>query len=296
MRIDRFLSPGETRIGSSFDRFGGGKGANQAMSAARLGARTSMVGRIGNDPFGDEQLANLGAANIDTSGIIRDPFAPTGTAAIMIDQTGQNQIVVIPGANYQCSVDDIEQAREHIAAADMLLLQLEIPIESTLRAIHVAAEVGTPVLLNLAPAASIDPAVLPHVSVLSLNETEVEEFTGLVASDQASASAAARRLHDAGVASVVITLGKSGALVFDRTLNDPVLVPSFSVQAVDTVGAGDTFNGALAVRLAEGAGLVDATRYANAAAAIAVTRHGAQPAMPFRDEVERFLAERGAGE
>lgn len=276
-------------MGSSFERFCGGKGANQATAAARLGATTAIVGRIGNDPFGDEQLAQLKSANIDTSGIIRDTTAPTGTAAIMVDQTGQNQIVVVPGANHECTVVDIENARRNIAEADMVLLQMEIPIESTTRAIEVAAEVGTPVFLNLAPAVSMDPKTLTHVSVLSLNETEAEALTGLPVHDQASAGVAIRRLHSVGIPSLVITMGERGALVLDRTLVEPVMVPTFAVQAVDTVGAGDTFNGALAVRLAEGASLVEAARYANAAAAISVTRHGAQPSMPFRDEVDRFL-------
>lgn len=293
VRVNRFPREGETLIGDSFQQFLGGKGANQAVSAARLGAQVSMVGRLGVDGFGDAQIAGLEADGIDTSGILRDPEAPSGIASITVDSTGKNRIIIVPGANMRCGVEDVDAARDRIAEADILLLQLEIPVESVARAIQIAAEVGTPVILNPAPAQAVDPALLANVDYLTPNEVEAEQLTGISVKSPVDAGRAAAQLLSYGVGGVVITLGERGAVVVEKGGAAPVLVPAFSVDAVDTVAAGDAFNGALAVCLAQGAPLVEAARYAAAVAAIAVTRPGAQASLPYRSEVEAFLRERG---
>lgn len=293
VRVNRFPREGETLIGDSFQQFLGGKGANQAVSAARLGAQVSMVGRLGVDGFGDAQIAGLEADGIDTSGILRDPEAPSGIASITVDSTGKNRIIIVPGANMRCGVEDVDAARDRIAEADILLLQLEIPVESVARAIQIAAEVGTPVILNPAPAQAVDPALLANVDYLTPNEVEAEQLTGISVKSPVDAGRAAAQLLSYGVGGVVITLGERGAVVVEKGGAAPVLMPAFSVDAVDTVAAGDAFNGALAVCLAQGAPLVEAARYAAAVAAIAVTRPGAQASLPYRSEVEAFLRERG---
>lgn len=289
-RVNRYPDEGETLIGNSFQRFPGGKGANQAMAASRLGAQVSMVGRLGQDLFGDEQIASFQAAGIDTSGVGRDAQVPSGVATVTIDRDGRNRIIIVPGANMRCSVDDVEAVRDRIAQADILMLQLEIPMESVTRAIEIAAEVGTPVVLNPAPAQAVDPAVLSKVTVLTPNEVEAEQLTGMPVKTPEDAAQAARKLLGFGVQAVVITLGDRGALVMEAGAAEPTVVPAYRVEAIDTVAAGDAFNGALAVRLAEGASLADAARYATAVSAIAVTREGAQPSMPYRNEVNEFLA------
>lgn len=261
-RVDRYPEEGETLIGHSFQRFPGGKGANQAMAAARLGARVAMVGRLGVDEFGDEQVAGFEAAGIDTSGILRDSEAPSGVATVTIDRTGKNRIVIVPGANMRCSVDDVDAVRDRIAEADVLMLQLEIPLETVARAVDVAAEVGTPVILNPAPARPVDQAVLAKVTYLTPNEVEAEQLTGIPVKSAEQAQQAARKLLSYGVRGVVITLGERGALVLEQDGARPESIPAYPVEAVDTVAAGDAFNGALAVRLAEGASLVEAARYA----------------------------------
>lgn len=293
VRVNRFPREGETLVGDSFQQFLGGKGANQAVSAARLGAQVSMVGRLGVDGFGDAQIAGLEADGIDTSGILRDPEAPSGIASITVDSTGKNRIIIVPGANMRCGVEDVDAARDRIAEADILLLQLEIPVESVARAIQIAAEVGTPVILNPAPAQAVDPALLANVDYLTPNEVEAEQLTGISVKSPVDAGRAAAQLLSYGVGGVVITLGERGAVVVEKGGAAPVLMPAFSVDAVDTVAAGDAFNGALAVCLAQGAPLVEAARYAAAVAAIAVTRPGAQASLPYRSEVEAFLRERG---
>lgn len=293
VRVNRFPREGETLVGDSFQQFLGGKGANQAVSVARLGAQVAMVGRLGVDGFGDAQIAGLEADGIDTSGILRDPEAPSGIASITVDSTGKNRIIIVPGANMRCGVEDVDAARDRIAEADILLLQLEIPVESVARAIQIAAEVGTPVILNPAPAQAVDRAILAKVDYLTPNEVEAEQLTGISVKSPVDAGRAAAQLISYGVGGVVITLGERGAVVVEKGGAAPVLVPAFSVDAVDTVAAGDAFNGALAVCLAQGAPLVEAARYAAAVAAIAVTRPGAQASLPYRSEVEAFLRERG---
>lgn len=295
--VDRAPGEGETLIGSSFGRYPGGKGANQAVAAARLGADVAMVGCLGEDLFGEDQLRSLGEAGIDTSSIRQDPGAPSGVATIMLDSAGQNRIVIVPGANMRLTKADVDAARERIAAADFLMLQLEIPMEVNEYAVQVAAEVGTPVILNPAPAQPVSMDVLRHVAVLTPNEVESEQLTGISVKDFAGAEEAARKLLSGGVGAVAITLGERGSLVMERQgdgAKAAVRVPPYAVKPVDTVAAGDAFNGALAVRLAEGASLEEAARYASAVAAIAVTRQGAQPSMPRREEVDQFIAERSS--
>lgn len=288
-RVDHYPAEGETLIGQSFNRFPGGKGANQAVGASRLGAKVSMVGRLGQDLFGDEQIQSLQGAGIDTSGIARDPEVPSGAATVTIDKDGRNRIIIVPGSNMRITVDDIEKVRDRIAAADILMLQLEIPLECVERAIAIASEVGTPVILNPAPAQEVAPEVLSRVSVLTPNEVEAEQLTDIKVDTTEDATAAARKLLSYGVQAVVITLGERGSLVMSAEDEEPTFIPAYKVKAVDTVAAGDAFNGALAVRLSEGASIVEAARYATAVSAIAVTRPGAQPSMPYRHEVDEFI-------
>ena len=293
VRAERAPEEGETVIGTSFARHPGGKGANQAVAAARLGAAVTMVGRVGDDPLAADLLASLEGAGADTSCVRRDSDAPTGVALIVVDARGRNRIVMVPGANHRLAPGDIDAVRDRVAAAHVLLIQLEIPLETVCHAVELAARAGVRVVLNPAPAGPLPPEVLARVSVLTPNEVEAEQLTGVDPRDPRGAVEAARRLLDQGVGAAVITLGERGALLMEAAgpqAGQAVWIPAFPVAAVDTVAAGDAFNGALAVRLAEGAPLAEAARYASAAAAISVTRPGAQPAMPSREEVEAFLA------
>lgn len=294
VRVKKAPEEGETVIGLDFGRYPGGKGANQAVAAAKLGARVGMLGRVGDDLFGSDQLVSIGQAGVDTSHIGKDAVLPSGVASIVVDEQGRNRIAIVPGANNGITLALVDSVREQIAKADLLMLQLELPMETNLHAIKVASEVGTPVVLNPAPAPAepLDSQVLANVAILTPNEVEAEQLTGLPVKTVDDATQAARKLLALGVKRVAITLGSKGALVMEGEGYDagvPVHIPPYNVQAVDTVAAGDAFNGALAVRLALGDTLVAAAKYANAVAAISVTRHGAQPAMPTKVEVEQFI-------
>jgi ribokinase len=300
VRVKKAPEEGETVIGSDFGRYPGGKGANQAVAAAKLGARVGLLGRVGDDLFGADQLTSIGQAGVDTSYIGKDADLPSGVASIVVDEQGRNRIAIVPGANNEITPALVDNVREQIAAADLLLLQLELPLETNLHAIALAGEVGTPVVLNPAPAPAepLDPQVLAKVDILTPNEVEAEQLVGMPVKTVDDAVQAARRLLGFGVRRVAVTLGNKGALVMEGegpNAGLPTHIPPYKVQAVDTVAAGDAFNGALAVRLALGDTLVEAAKYANAVAAVSVTRHGAQPAMPTQEEVERFIRAQQAG-
>lgn len=290
-RVERPPETGETVIGHSFGRYPGGKGANQAMGAARLGADVFMIGRVGDDDFGREHLAGMREACIDLSLVTIDPDAASGVANIVVDAQGRNRIAIVPGANHRITLEDVEKARDCIAAADILMVQLELQLAVTEKAMDIANQVGTPVILNPAPAQKLSTTTLAKATLLTPNEVEAGQLAGMRVESVAEAEEAARALLATGVGAVVITLGEQGALCLDGD-GQAAALPAYDVQAVDTVAAGDAFNGALAVRLAEGATLSEAARYANAVAAISVTRHGAIPSMPFRPEVEAFLEQR----
>lgn len=290
VRTPRLPKEGETIIGTEFGRAPGGKGANQAMAAARLGASVTMVGRVGNDLFGEEQIRSLGSAGIDTTYIYKDDNAPTGVGSITLDQHGNNRIVIVPGANMEVTPEDVDRAQDAFAKADIILLQLEIPLEVNRYVLQQAKKLGKAVILNPAPAQELDSEILESVTVLTPNESEAELLTGIATDTMDGVKAAAAALRERGIDNVVITLGDKGALMV--TPEHEEVVPSWSVEAVDTTAAGDAFNGALAVGLAQGKPWQEAVRFANAVGALAVTKFGAQPSIPTLHEVEAFLKER----
>lgn len=286
--MGRIPKPGETIIGGDFAMAAGGKGANQAVAAARAGGRVSFIARVGDDLFGEQAIRGFAADGIDVRHVQKDDSAPSGVALIFVGGDGENSIGVASGANARLSADDIEQAREAIQSAGVLLVQLEIPIE-TVRAAVLAAARDARVILNPAPAQPLDDDLLGRVSILTPNETEAALLTGLEVQDEAGAALAAEALRRRGPEIVIITLGAKGALVSDAS--GTRLVPAFSVDPVDTTAAGDVFNGALAIALSEDRPLDEAVRFANAAAAISVTRPGAQPSAPRRPEIDALINE-----
>ena len=291
VRVATLPRPGETVLGGRFASVPGGKGANQAVAAARAGGRTTFVARVGDDSMGHGAIEAFRAEGIETDFITITPHAPTGVALILVDAVGENSIAVAGGANDRLSSDDIERARPAIEAADVLLLQLEVPLEAVAHAVTIAKAAGTRVILNPAPARPLTAALLARVDILTPNETEAESLASQgPALSAAEADALAGTLLGLGPRAVVVTRGAAGALV--ATAEDRTHVPAFPVEPRDTVAAGDVFNGCLAVMLAEGLDLVAATRFAAAAAAISVTREGAQTSAPRRGEIEAFLAAR----
>ncbi len=286
-------APGETVLGTRFEMACGGKGANQAVACAFLGAETWFIGRVGTDAFGDMLLRSFHQAGVHTQFVRRDEETPSGVALIFVDEQGQNEIVVTPGANGRVSPKDMEVARTVWDDAKALLVQLEIPPDTVGYAIGEAARRDLLVVLNPAPAPR---QPLPDewfglVNVWTPNEREAEGITGISVTDLDSAERAAKALLDKGAKAVVLTLGANGSLAVT-----PELVrhfPAFPVQAVDATAAGDAFAAALTVRLAEGAPLGEAVVFANAAGAIACTKFGAQPSMPTRSEVDRLLLGNG---
>ncbi|MGD9497530.1 MAG: ribokinase [Armatimonadota bacterium] len=294
MRAERMPRPGETVVGSDLRLVPGGKCANQAVTAARLGAEVTIIGRVGVDVFGAELLANLEGEGIETSFIQRDPDHATGTAFIALAPSGENSILVCMGANGAISPAQVEDAAEAIEGADMLLTQLGAPLEAVLRAMQIAHEAGTPVLFDPAPVHGDLAPIWPHVAIATPNETEAEAIVGGPVTDLAQAAQAAAWFRARGVRIAVITLGAQGAVVLDG--DGARLVRGYRVQPVDTTGAGDAFAGALGVRLAEGAAVEEALAFANAAGAVAASRFGAQTSLPRRDEVEALMAEEASAD
>jgi ribokinase len=286
IKVDQIPAPGETVIGHEFVMAAGGKGANQAVAAARLGAEVIFVACLGNDSFGDRAVAGYEQEGIDTTWVVRDEEAASGVALIFVDQSGENSIAVASGANAHLAPHDVEEAAQAITSADALLIQLEVPLPSVSRAIELASEAGVPTILNPAPAQAIPSSLLTRVSIATPNEHEIRVVVG----DHDRAAAVARML-DAGTQTVLVTLGSAGVLWAEGDWRERV--PAFPVHAVDTTAAGDAFNGALACALARGLTTAEAIRYANAAAAITVTRMGAQPSLPTRSEVDDFLDQAG---
>ncbi|KAB2642194.1 MAG: ribokinase [Verrucomicrobia bacterium] len=287
IKLDRIPRPGETLLGGAFVTASGGKGANQAVGAARAGGKVTLVARVGKDMFGDQAVAGFVKDGIVVDHVTRDKSQPSGVALIFVGKDGENSIAVAGGANAQLSPADVKKAKAAIAMASVLVMQLETPLETVQAAAHLAAKAGVPVILNPAPAQALPDELLQKVSILTPNETEAELLTGIAVTDDASAAAAAAKLRARGVQTVIITLGSRGAFV--ATEKGGKRVRGFKVKAVDTTAAGDIFNGALTVALAEGKPLEAAVRFANAAAAISVTRLGAQPSAPTRKEIEKFL-------
>jgi ribokinase len=264
----------------------GGKGANQAVAAARLGARVAMVSKVGRDVFGDDTLRNYRAEGIDTTHVSVDAERTTGVASIVVDDAAQNSILVVAGANERLSAEDVRAAAPAIQAAAVLLCQLEVPVETTHEALRLAKASGVRTILNPAPAVPLPDDVLRLADLCVPNETEVELLTGKPAETLEQAEAAARALIQRGCGTVIVTLGQRGALLVEPHATEHA--PAFGVKAVDPTGAGDAFIGSLAVFLAEGRALAEAARRASAVAASSVTRLGTQTAFPRRDEAEKF--------
>jgi len=286
--VDRIPKPGETVLGGTFRRAAGGKGANQAVAAARAGGAVTFVGRVGRDENGEAAVAALAADGIGAKHVIRDARAPSGVALIFVGENGENSIAVASGANDRLGPGDVRKARGAFRAARVVLLQLESRMETAAAAIGLAAAANVPVILNPAPARSLPARLLRRICVLTPNAGEAGLLTGVEVTGEATARKAAEKLLARGAQNVVITMGARGAFVAGKNLRQ--FIPGFRVSAVDATGAGDVFNGALAVAMAEGRSLPEAARFASAAAAISVTRPGAQPSAPTRPEIEAVLA------
>lgn len=285
----RFPEAGETVVGSKFLTYPGGKGANQAMAAARMGARVAMVGRIGDDIFGPQSIDSLTGAGVDVSAVGVTPGVSTGIAVISIDATAQNRIIQVLGANDTCGAAEAERAIGLLYRASALLLQLEVSVELSLQA---AAARGIPVILDPSPVRPLPPAFYSCCDVITPNETDAQALVGSPVTGRESAAQAAGALLRRGVGAAVVKLGPQGT--YYATPEGGEYLPPFAVEAVDSVGAGDAFNGALAVALAEGRSMSQAVRMAAAAGALAVTRVGAQDSMPSRQEVEARLSGPGS--
>ncbi len=285
--------PGETVIGGKFVCNAGGKGANQAVAAARLGGETAMVARVGNDMFGMQAREGLEKEGINVSCVKLDDAAATGIALILVDEKAENLISVASGANENLSPADVDEAEaqfQMISGADILVVQLETPMETLLHTAELAEKFSVPLILDPAPAPKngLPDALVSRLSVLKPNETEASYITGVDVHDLKTAAEAAKILHVRGVKQVIITLGRDGVLVSDGD-SEPVHLPSISVEAVDSTAAGDAFSGALACGLSEGKSLLDAAKFAIVAAGLSVAKLGAQQSMPTRKEVEERI-------
>jgi ribokinase len=287
VRTARMPRPGETVMGERFVTVPGGKGANQAAAAARLGAGVEMIGRVGADSFGPTLMANLRDQGVGVEHVTVDERASTGVALIIVDDKGENSIVVVPGANGRVAIGNLHAARDLLSEARFLVAQLEVPLPVVRAAIQMARELDLRVILNAAPAQQVDADFMRGVFCLVVNEFEAQTLAGIpVTEDLESVSEAGQALLDLGVYVAVITLGARGALLVTR--ESSAHVPARRVPVVDTTAAGDAFVGGLAVALLDGLDLVDAVRYATCAGTLAATRLGAQPSLPSADEVRAF--------
>jgi ribokinase len=291
VKVSQLPALGETVAGGRFMTVAGGKGANQAVAAARLGAEAALIARVGRDAFGDQAIEGYRREGIRTDGIIRDPEHPTGVALIIVDGRGQNLIAVASGANEHLTLEDVERHADEIRQADVLLLQLEIPIGTVRRAAEIAADAEVRVVLDPAPAMPLPPDLLALVDFLTPNSAEASQLTGREVHDAASARQAAERLLALGSRHVIITLGATGALLADSGGSE--FIPTVVVDAVDTTAAGDAFNGALACGLARRLSAKDAVQHACLAATLSTTRFGAQSSLPTIAELQRFEAQTG---
>jgi ribokinase len=287
IKTKKIPAPGETILGGTFLLNPGGKGANQAVAAARLGGKVTFVAKRGNDLFGNQAVGLFMREGIDTQYIVKDPKLPSGVALITVDTKGENSIVVAPGSNGNLMPEDIPIKIFESGKFEILLLQLEIPIQTVEQSAVNASEHGMKVILNPAPALELSDNLLKHTWLLIPNETETEILTGIIVHDILSAERATSALLQKGVKNVIITMGASGAFV--RSENFTGMVQGVKVEAVDTTAAGDVFNGAVAVALSEGKDLKDAVIFANKAASISATRLGAQASAPYRNEVDNLL-------
>lgn len=289
VRTPRAPENGETIIGESFSRFPGGKGANQAVSAARLNGKVTMAGKVGTDLFGNEAVETLTKEGINTEYILRDSESATGVGSVTLEKNGNNRIIVVPGANLTYKIEELNNIRDVIRKSKILVVQLEMDLGMTEQAVSYAFEDQVPVILNPAPAQSLSDDLLSKVTYLTPNETEAEILTGVKVQSTEDAEKAGRILLEKGVKHIIMTLGESGALIVNDTGTHHI--PGFTVKAFDTVAAGDAFNGALAVGVISGKPLKEVVKYANAVGALTVTRAGAIPSLPNVEEVDKFIRE-----
>lgn len=287
IKLDRIPKPGETILGGEFVMAAGGKGANQAVAAARAGGAVTLVAKVGADMFGAQAVDGFKMDGINVQYVFKDKQAPSGVALIFVAKDGENSIAVASGSNGRLMPADLKKAKAAISSATTLVVQLETPLETVRAAAEIASKKGVRVILNPAPARKLDDALLKLITLITPNETEAELLTGIPVKDEAGASKAAAALLAKGVQTVVITLGARGAFVASSELYQ--MVPGFKVKPVDTTAAGDVFNGALAVALTQGASLLEAVRFANAAGALSTTKLGAQPSAPKRSDILKML-------
>lgn len=279
-------APGETVLGGVFTMSAGGKGANQAVAAKRVGGDVSFICKVGKDVFGDNSLRHYEAEGIDVSGVLRSDM-PSGVALVTVDNDAENSIVVASGANLDFSEEDIKASESALRSCDILLMQLEIPVPAVLQAARVAYEAGAMVVLNPAPYAELPEEIFRYISLFIPNETELASFSGMPVTDKDSAVAAAKVLFGKGVGKMIVTMGSKGSLILDG--GEPQLVQACKVEAVDTTGAGDTYCGSICVALSEGKSLREAAEFASAVSALSVTKMGAQTAIPSRAEADAFM-------
>ena len=278
---------GETLIGDSFGMFLGGKGANQAIAASRAGASVTMVGRLGNDLFGDQFLEKFSEEGIKTNFVIQDTENGTGVGMPLIDASGDNSIVIIPQANMALTVENIDKAESVIADSDVLILQCEVPMEANKRAAEIANKNDTLVILNPAPARKIPDTLLSLVDIITPNESEAEILTDMPTETNSQAMEAAHHLLSKGVETVILTLGSRGSLLLTEKMEKRI--PAYSVDVIDTTAAGDAFCGALAAILSNGSIIEEAIKIANAAGALAVTKLGAEPSLPTKKDIDQLI-------
>jgi ribokinase len=287
IKCEHLPAPGETILGGEFLMNPGGKGANQAVAAAKLGGEVVLVAKVGDDIFGHEAVTSFDKVGINTDFIVVDAQQPSGVATIMVDAKGENCIAVAPGSNNSLSPADVDCAMAKIDTADVLLMQLETPMDTIEYVASLGNEKGKLVILNPAPAQVFSDGMLAKLDVITPNETEAEILTGIKVANITDAEKASKVLRDKGVDTVIITMGSLGAFVLSESFTG--LIPTRKVEAVDTTAAGDTFNGALAVAMAKGLAIEEAVAFSNKAAAISVTRLGAQASAPRLDELEALI-------
>ncbi len=291
IRVPEIPRPGETLLGGTFYTFPGGKGANQAVAAARAGGDVVFIASVGDDAYGDEAVRGYIQDHIRTEHIKICRNVPSGIAMINVSERGENAITVAPGANARLTPGDLEDAREVFREAAYMLIQLEIPVETVARAVELCRESNTRVVLNPAPAMEIPMEILALTDIITPNETEAERLTGIMVKNETDAGEAADMLHGQGVGTVIITLGAKGAFLSDPSSGSRAMIPGFRVKAEDSTAAGDVFNGQLVVALSQGRSMEESIRLAHAAAAISVQKTGAQSSIPTREETDQFLLE-----
>lgn len=291
VRTPRFPAPGETLSGHTFYTVPGGKGANQAVACARLGANTLMVGRVGGDMFGEALLESLRQNQVQTDSVWSDASSPSGTAMITVDDRAENMIILVAGANGQMGAEDLNRLQGLLSGADRLLLQLEVPMETVLAAARLARQSGVQVILDPAPARELPDELYQLVDIITPNESEAAALVGFPLSNEEAVIKAAEALQNRGVGQVIIKLGGKG--IFWREAANGQFLPAYKIQPVDTVAAGDAFNGGLAAALDAGLTMRQALSWGMAAGAISATRPGAQTSLPTRQELLEFLTQQG---